>query len=207
MIAAPMNRALRFTLLGLVVAVVLFAVGCGTGGGRPARQTELAAQQLVPQLSDLPRGFNLNPAESFPVPTSKILADPWQGSSAAIIRRERVSGYQVSFTSPQAVRLQCSAAVYRSSAAARKVYRLRTTGGASFVAKLGGRSLPVAKIGEESHAHRFDIGSAEYLGVAWRFRNVLSACVGAGFTTSPMAEMLVVARAQQARIARALSLP
>ena len=202
-----MNGALRFTLLGLAGVVSLFAVGCGSGGGRPAQQTELAAQQLVPQLSDLPAGFNLNLAESLPVPTSKVLADPWQASSAAIIRRERVSGYQVSFTSPQAVRLQCSAAVYRSSAAARKVYRLRMTGGASFVADSGGRSLPVAEIGEQTHAHRFDIGPAAYLGVAWRFRNVLSTCVAAGFTTSPMAEMLVVARAQQARIASALSLP
>jgi hypothetical protein len=189
----------------LLLAFALVATGCAAGSDQSARTTSPDAEQLVAQLSDLPAGFNLNLAESLPIPTSKILADPGQASSAAIIRRERVSGYQVSFTSPQAVRLQCSAAVYRSSAAARKVSRLRTTGGASFVAELGGRSLPVAEIGEETHAYRFDIGPAEYLGVAWRFRNVLSTCVAAGFTTSPMAVMLVVARAQQARIARALA--
>jgi hypothetical protein len=184
----------------LLLALALLVTGCAAGSEPAPPPATPDAEQLVAHLSDLPVGFNLNVAESFPVPTSKILADPWQASSAAIIRRERVSGYQVSVTSPQAVRLQCSAAVYGSSAAARKV----STGGASFIADLHGRSLPVAEIGEETHAHRFDIGSAEYLGVAWRFRNVLSTCVAGGFTASPMAEILVVARAQQARIARVL---
>jgi hypothetical protein len=78
---------------------------------------------------------------------------------------------------------------------------LRTTSAASFVAELGGRSLPIPEVGEETHASRFDIGSAQYLGVAWRFRDVLSTCVAGGFSTSPMAEILVVARAQQRRIA------
>jgi hypothetical protein len=188
----------------LALTTVLAVVGCSTGEERPVAPNTPDAEYLVPQLADLPIGFNLVPAESFPIPTSKILADPWQASSAAIIRRERVSGYQVSFTSPQAVRLQCSAAVYRSSAAARKVYRLRTSGSASFIGELGGRSLPVAEIGEETHAHRFDIGSAEYLGVAWRFRTVLSTCIAGDFARSPMAEVIVVARAQQARIASAL---
>jgi hypothetical protein len=165
----------------------------------------LDAQLLVPQLSDLPRGFNLIPAESFPIPTSKILADPWSASSSAIIQRERISGYQIAFTSPQAARLECTAAVYRSSAAARKVYRLRTTSVAAFVARASGRSLPAATIGDESNAHRFQLGTSAYLGVAWRFRNVLSTCITGGFTTSPMAEILVVARAQQARIAQVLA--
>ena len=177
-------------MLALVVAA------CGT-----ADQRELDAQQLVPQLSDLPEGFNLVPAESFSIPTSKVLADPWSASSSAIIRRERLSGYQASFTTPEAQHIACSAALYRSSASARKVYRLRTTSAASFVAELGGRSLPVPEVGEETHASRFDVGSAQYLGVAWRFRNVLSTCVAGGFSTSPMAEILVVARAQQRRIA------
>jgi hypothetical protein len=138
------------------------------------------------------------------VPTSTILADPWQASSAGAVRRERLSGYQTSFTSPRAVQLQCSAAVYRSSAAARRVYRLRITGVGSFVTEVGGRSRPVAEIGDEADAHRFDIGPAQYLAVAWRFRNVLSTCVAARFTASPMADILVCARAQQARIARVL---
>ncbi len=178
-------------LLALVVAA------CGR-----QEQSE-PAEQLVPQLSDLPAGFNLVPAESFPIPTSKILAEtPSSAGAAAIIRRERLSGYQQAFTTPTAQRIECSAALYRSRASARKVYWLRTTSVASFVAELGGRSLSVAKIGEETDAHRFDVGRAEYLGVAWRYRDVLSTCVGSGSSTSTTAEILIVARAQQARIAR-----
>ncbi len=159
---------------------------------------------FVPQLSDLPAGFSLDPAESFPVPTSKILAEPFSASSSAIIRRERLSGYQAAFTSPFGHPIECTAAVYRSSAAARKVYRLRTQSVAAFVAETGGHSLRVRKIGEETYASRFDLGPASYRGVAWRFRDVLSTCIAGGSTTtSPMAEILVVARAQQRRIANA----
>jgi hypothetical protein len=182
-------------LLAVLVSALVVAA-CGT-----QEQSEPAAQ-LVPHVSDLPSGFNLVPAESFPIPTSKTLAEPPpSASAAAIIRRERLSGYQQSFTTPKAARIECSAALYRSSASAHKVYRLMAIGVASFVAELGGRSLPVAKIGEETVAHRFDIGSAEYLGVAWRYRDVLSTCVAGGFTASPLEELLVVARAQQQRIA------
>ena len=58
------------------------------------------------------------------------------------------------------------------------------------------------EIGEETDAYRFDIGGNEYVGVAWRYRDVLSTCGGNGSSTSTMAEILIVARAQQARIAR-----
>ena len=181
-------------MLGLAVAA------CGT-----QEQSEPAAQ-LVPQLSNLPPGYNLNSAESFPVPTSKILAEQFSASASAIIRRERLSGYQRAFTTPKAHRIECSVALYRSSASARKVYRLQATSVASFVAELGGRSLPVPEIGEETTASRFGIGSTQYLGVAWRYRDVLSTCVAGGFTTSPLEELLVVARAQQRRIADAVNL-
>jgi hypothetical protein len=186
-------------LLALVVA------GCGT-----PEPDGLDAEQLVPRLDDLPAGFNLVLAESFPIPTSKVLHDskifddPWSASSAELIRRERIAGYQIAFTSPQARPIHCNVAIYRSGAAARKVYRLRGQSVSGFVADLGGRPLPVAEIGEETHAHRFGIGPARYLGLAWRFRRVLSTCVGSGSTRSRMAEILVVARAQQARIAWAL---
>ena len=188
---SPPRGAVVLALLALVVAA------CGT-----QEQSDPAAQ-LVPQLSDLPAGFNLVPAESFPIPTSKILAEPpWSASASAIIRRERLSGYQQSLRTPTAHTIACSAALYRSSESARKVYRSRTTSVASFVDELGGRSLPMPAIGEETDAYRFDIGRAEYLGVAWRSRDVLSTCVGSGSSTAAMAEILIVARAQQARIAR-----
>jgi hypothetical protein len=187
---SPLRGAVVLALLGLVVAA------CGT------REQSEPAAQLVPQASDLPAGFNLVPAESFPIPTSKILAEPPPSASAsAIIRRERLSGYQQSFTTPKAARIECSAALYRSSASARKVYRLMTIGVVSFVAHAGGRSLAVPTIGEETNGHRFDIGAAEYLGVAWRYRNVLSTCVTGVSTTSPLEELFIIARAQQRRIA------
>ncbi|MGH3018407.1 MAG: hypothetical protein ACRDLU_08545 [Gaiellaceae bacterium] len=163
----------------------------------------------MPRLDDLPAGFNLVLAESFPVPTSKILHeskifdDPWSAGSADLIRRGRITGYQIAFTSPRAGQIQCSVGIYRSDAAARQVYRLRTKSVAAFVAEAGGRSMATARIGEETDAHRFALGRVPYLGLEWRFRRVLSTCV-AGFTRSRMAEILVVARAQQARIASAL---
>jgi hypothetical protein len=144
-----------------VLVFALVVAACGA-----PEQSGLDAQQLVLQLSDLPPGYNLNSAESFPVRTSKILAEPFSASSSAIVRRERLSGYQAAFKSPLGQPIECTAAVYRSSAAARKVYRLRTTSVASFVAELGRRSLPIPEIGEETHASGFDIGSAQYLGVA-----------------------------------------
>jgi hypothetical protein len=175
-------------MLAVVVA------GCGT---HPYESSTHDAQRLVPQLADLPPGFSLDPAESFPVPTSKILAEPpFSASLSAIIRRERLSGYQAAFTSPRGRPIECSAAVYRSSAAARKVYRLRT---ASFVAEFHARSLRAPTIGEETLASRFEGGQASYLGVTWRYRNVLSTCVS-GEGSSPRADMIVVARAQQERI-------
>ena len=60
-------------LLALVVA------GCAAGSEQVLPPGIPEAEQFVAQLSDLPTGFNLNLAESFPVPTSTILADPWSG--------------------------------------------------------------------------------------------------------------------------------
>jgi hypothetical protein len=186
-------------LVPLLLALVVS--GCGT-----SERDGLDAERFVPRLDDLPAGFNLVLAESFPVPTSKILHeskifdDPWSASSADLIRRERIAGYQIAFTSPQAVQIHCSVAIYRSGAAARNVYRLRTKSAAAFVAEAGGRSTATARIGEVTDAHRFAVGRVPYLGLAWRFRRVLSTCVAAS-ARSRMAEILVVARAQQARIA------
>jgi hypothetical protein len=178
--------------------------GCGT----PERQG-LDTEQFVPRLADLPAGFNLVLAESFPIPTteilhdSKIFDDPQSMGLAELIRRERISGYQIAFTSPRARQIQCSVAIYRSGAAARQVYRLRAKRVAAFVVEAGGRLMTTARIGEETDAHRFALGRVAYRGLTWRFRNVLSSCTTAGGEPS-LAEILVAARAQQARIASAL---
>ena len=199
--SAKAGRILALASLAALLGILALTVaGCGT----PTYESSTHdAQRLVPELSDLPPGFSLDPAESFPVPTSKILAEqPYSASSSAIIRRERLSGYRAAFTSPLGLPIECTAALYRSSASAREVYRLWTQSVASFVAETGGYPLPVPTIGEETHAHRFALGRTQYVGVGWRYRDVLSTCItGGSTTTSPMAEILVVARAQQRRIA------
>jgi hypothetical protein len=194
-------RRLRAALLLVTVTLA----GCGSGEGTPSASTaELDASQLVVQPSDLPSGFNLNPAESLPVPLAKVLADPFLGGSSALIERERMSGYQMAFVSPAQTRLECSAAVYRSKRAAKQVYGLRTSAFAEFVARTRGASLRFPKIGEETNASRFQLGDTRYYGVTWRFRNVLAGCVTGSFVASPQKDLQTVASAQQARIAGAL---
>ena len=188
----PEGALLR--IAAVLVVIALAVAGCGTDSYESSTHD---AQRLVPELADLPPGFSLDPAESFPFPTSKILAEPFSASSSAIIRRERLYGYQAAFTSPRGRAIECTAAVYRSSAGASNVFRLRTQSIAAFLAESGGHSLSVGKIGEETYASHMEL-PASLDGIAWRFRNVLSTCVG------PLAEIRVVARAQQGRIARAL---
>jgi len=97
-------------VLPCVFATVL--AGCGADGGEsPATKAELDAVQLVAQLSDLPPGWSIVPAESFPVSTSDVLRVPRAARAAPTIRSERLSGYQVSFVNPRAAHVQCSAAV------------------------------------------------------------------------------------------------
>jgi hypothetical protein len=159
------------------------------------------AAQLVPQLSDLPPGYNLNSAESFPVPTSRILADPWSAGIRQTIKRERISGYQASFVSPVSQRIECSAALYRSAPAAAEVFTFRMGRFAEFVATSGGGPVRVQGLGGETHAYRYNLGSQPGLLVTWRARRVLSLCGTVSGDPPSLADVLVVARAQQRRIA------
>jgi hypothetical protein len=193
-------------LLVALLLVTATLAGCGSDEGPPSASTsELDASQLVAQLSDLPSGFGLNPAESFPTPLAKVLAGPFLGGSSALIARERMSGYQAAFVTPSQTRLECSAAVYRSKNAAKQVYRLRTSAFAEFVARTDGATLRFPRIGEETNASRFLLGDKSHYGVTWRFRNVLAGCVAGSFVASPEGDLQTVASAQQARIARALA--
>ena len=199
-LAQRFESARRLVRLAVVLGILALTVaGCGNDSYESSTH---AAQRLVPALSELPPGFSLDPAESFPVPTSRILAESPPDSASAIIRRERLAGYQAAFTSPRGRPIECRAAVYRSSAAARKIYRLLLQS----IGDLDGRSVRVMKIGEETSASRFKIGSASYVGIAWRHRNVLSTCIS-GEETSARADMFVVARAQQHRIESVLEDP
>ena len=192
------RRLVRQTVVVVVLAVV---AGCGSAtADEPESAGSPDASQLVAQLSDLPAGYDIVPAESFPVSTEKILREPWSTSAAGLIRRERLSGYQAAFVSPSQTRIECNAALYRSTDAARRVYSSRMKAFAAFLAKTDGRALASPGIGEESDAHRFSLGGLPYYGIAWRYRNVLSTCASRRVTRSPEADLRTAASAQQERI-------
>jgi hypothetical protein len=184
----------------VLVAVALALAGCGNGTDRESASAEAPdASQLVVQLSDLPAGYDLIPAESFAVSTAKVLRQPGLAKASELIRRERLSGYQNSFVSPTQTRLECNTAVYRSPAAASEVYRVQTLAGT----RAGRFGFP--PIGEESRPTWFLLGDVRYYAVTWRFRTVLAGCVtGRWFEGSPKMDLRTVAQAQQRRIAGVL---
>lgn len=187
-------------IAALLVVIALGLAGCG---GSVQREVDSVAapdaSQLVVQLADLPAGYDLVPAESFPVSTEKVLRLPWRAQAAELIRRERLSGYQNSFVSPSQTRLECNTAVYRSPAAAKDVYRAQSLPRAQ-AARFG-----FPPIGEESEAAWFRLGDVRYYAVTWRFRSVVAGCVtGRWFDGSPKDDLRTVAEAQQRRIAGVL---
>jgi hypothetical protein len=185
----------------------LAPAGCGGNkSGVPATPAKSApdARLLVVQPSDLPSGFRLLPAESFPLPLATVLADPWSVGAKTAISRQRLSGYQNAFLSPELERLQCNAGVYRSAAGATAIFSLTARNFAAFVTASGGRSWRPRKIGAESRAFRLNLGPSKGFAVAWRFRNVLSTCTSLGPTPSNSRQTLRLARAQQGRIATAV---
>lgn len=169
--------------LGLALVVVGAVVGCG--GGEPD------ARALLVQLSDLPPGYRLVPGETLPTAAANVLADPWAKGHEALIRRQRVAGYQTSFWSPGGRRIECGVAVYRSSEGAAEVVRLR-----------GG--LPAERLGDEKRAFRFELGELRGLALTWRHGNVLATCTSVGVEPDA-AQLRRVALAQQRRIAQALA--
>lgn len=185
---------------------VLVLSGCG--GGDPERQAQNEPtpdpKYLVARLSDLPTRFSILPGESFHTPLAWVLADPWSAGYAAVIRRERVAGYQTSFVSPESGRIECSAAVYRASTGARDVFRHRTARFRSFVVAGNGRQQRVEKIGDETRAFLFELGQSRGLTVAWRFRNVLASCTKMRPSGADLRQIVDVALAQQQRISAAV---
>jgi len=84
------------------------------------------------------------------------------------------------------------------------VFRLQSTSFAAFIKGTGGHAVAVAPVGEETAAHRFRLGRVQYCGVMCRFRNVLATCVSSLPRRESEGDVLIAARAQQARTARAL---
>jgi hypothetical protein len=181
--------------------------GCsGSDSERQAkRESTPDPKYLVPQLSDLPTRFSIVPGETFPTPLSWVLADPWSAGAAAVIRRDRVAGYQTSFWSPESGRIDCSAAVYRSNSGASDVFRHRVTRFRAFVA-VGHNRPPrsVWRIGDETAAFRFELGRSKGLAVAWRYRNVLASCTKMRPSAADLRQIVAVALAQQERISAAV---
>jgi hypothetical protein len=204
----------------LIVSIAVLLVACGGGdehASPPTAAPQTAPEQdaepeptpdpkhLVPRLSDLPAGFSPVPGETIPTPTAGVLADPWSAGSAAVIRRERVDGYQTSFWNPERERIECSAAVYTTSKGAKEVFRLRTHRFRTFLAaSQSGEPIRVGRIGAETRAFRFQIRRSQGLTVAWRDRNVLSSCTTMGSERDDLRQIVEVALAQQARISKAL---
>lgn len=181
----------------------------GCGGGDPERPAEREStpnpKHLVPQLSDLPTRFSIVPGETFPTPLSWVLADPWSAGAAAVIRRDRVAGYQTSFWSPESGRIECSAAVYRSVRGASGVFRHRIARFRAFVAAgHNGQPRSAGRIGDETSAFRFELGPSNGLAVAWRYRNVLASCTKLRSSAADLRQIVAVASAQQKRISEAM---
>lgn len=203
------RRVKPVTILAPVVAAFLPVAAC-TGGdaAQSPRETERERtpdpKHLVVHASDLPTGFSLVPGERIPVPLSSVLADPSSAGASAAIRHERVAGYQISFWTPQRRRVECAAAVYRSSSGAAEVFRQRDKRFRTFVAaSLSGRPARVGLIGNETSAYHFEVRGSRGLTVGWRYRNVLSSCTTIGLGAIDVRQMVVVARAQQRRISDA----
>lgn len=198
----------RPTSAALIAAIALAVAACGGGDGRAqeaGREPTPDPKHLVAQLSDLPAGFSLVPGERFRTRLANVLADPWSAGHEDLIRRERVAGYQTAFWSPESGRIECAAAVYRSSRGAGEVFRLRNRGFEAFLAAGAvGRATGVERIGDQTKAYRYEIGHAKAVTVAWRYQNVLASCTALGLGPDDLRQIVGVALAQQQRIAGAL---
>lgn len=199
-----MRRAISFALGG---AAALLLAACS--GGDPERQAEREPapdpKYLVARLSDLPARFSIVPGDTYPTSLASVLADPWSAGHTAIIRRERVAGYQTQFRSPESGRIECSAAVYRSSVGARDVFRYRAARFRAFAAAAHSRQpTRVERIGDETAMFRFERGRLKGLTVAWRYRYVLASCTKLRTRAADLRQIVEVATAQQRRISVAV---
>jgi len=156
-------------------AAVLSLTACGGKTGEAGREPAPDPKQLVARLSNLPPRFSVVPGDTYPTTLALALADPWSTGYSAIIRRERLSGYQVQFRSPESGRIECTAAIYRSNDGATDIFRYRNARFEALAADAHRRQL-VARIGDETVAVRFELARLRGLTLAWRHRYVLASC-------------------------------
>jgi hypothetical protein len=191
------TRLARFGAIG--GALLVTACGNQTIHSQTAAAEPMPdPKYLVVELSDLPRGFAPVPGESLRVPLAWVLRDPWNAGFRPLIRRERVAGYERSFWNPEHHRIECEAAVYRSTAGAARVFRLRNSRFEPFAIQLAGRSIRIQRIGQAAVAFHLNERWRGFI-VVWRYRNVLARCAAAS-----LGEALPLAHLQQRRIARTL---
>lgn len=224
--AAAMKH--QATSLALVISVlVLGLAGCGGGDEEaasaptgettttetttseapgPAPELTPEPKDLVLQLSDLPTGYSIDPDETGPRSLSEALEDATP-EEAALIRKERVGSYEVTFNSPNLRVISCTATVYRTSDAAAQIYR-RGLERVQEPVKEGEPQLEPASLddslGDEAAAFTGESDGVSIFTILWRDRNVLALCATGGLIATDPAETVRVARAQQERIAEAL---
>jgi hypothetical protein len=191
--------------LAPLLALVALLIACGGDDARRSSEPTVDARLLLVQLADLPAGYSLVPGETIPTPLAVVLRDPWTGNEA-LLRRERVAGHQTAFWSPERRRIDCQAAVYRSSAGATRAFRTRLDGFERFLhAWAHGRRVDVGEIGHEARAQRYEVEGSEGFVVAWRHDNVLASCGSLGPRRPDPVEVVRIARLQEERIAAVLA--
>jgi hypothetical protein len=222
--------AMRYAGVALLAASILLLSGCG-GGGETATETVTVTEPtppesttettqssetseptpdpkgLVAQLSDMPTGFRIDDEQSGPT----SLEDTLEGASPEqqeVIRRERVEGYGVWFTTPNGVeQTNCTATTYRSTDGAEEVLHIgfdRFAKGFASGELKGGQASIEEKIGSETRAYTIEQDGVSTFVVVWNYRNVNGVCISAGFLSTDPDETVRIAQAQQARIEAAL---
>lgn len=172
----------------------------------PADEATPNPEDLVAQLSDLPTGYSVDAEGTGPRSLAEALENTTP-EQAALVKRERIEGYEVTFESPNLAVISCSATVYRSSDGAKEVYRLGVERAPTAAKETGGKLEPASleeTIGDETAAFTGEFDGASIFTVVWRDRNVNGFCASGRFLATDPQQTVRVAQAQQARISTAL---
>jgi hypothetical protein len=194
-------------LVAVAVSAAFALAACGGESTRTTGNGTPDPRYLVAQPSDFPAGFVRESSETGPTALQTVLQEPWSAGGTALITRERIAGYQATFVGPEAERIECGAAIYRSQSGGSRVFRLRTRGFAALSATgkdPPGRGVHVGRIAYETRAFYVRSEFAEGLMVVWRYRNVVSSCTLTGLSPGAKTRLLGVVRAQQSRVAAAV---
>jgi hypothetical protein len=172
----------------LVVAVALLVA-------LPARAAGVDPARLVLKPSDVPSGYELDPAESG-LRTNAVEAKEFPRSRAVFARWRRVTGYQAMYRRGGS-RIEARVDVFRTAGGARSMLEFVDTEARK--AGIAGQRRARADVGAAGWLYWVPGGS--YTLVAWRQGPVFSGVFGHGITRARTIEL---ARAQERRVAAAL---